>query len=544
MILPPPRNPSISLAPASGRAALTFGTPEGLEDLDQIRRLNYATFVEEIPQHPANPERRLIDKWESENRYVVGRDGDRIVAMIAMRLVRPFSLDSKLPNIDSYLPPGRRPMELRLLAVEKAYRGTAILMRLLRTAMGIALAEGYDMAVISGTTRQMRLYEHMGFTAFGPLVGAPGAEYQPMYAKAEQLHAQVGRLLAPGRQSEPASFQPGPVGLLPSVRERMTRPPESHRAAVFAKDLATVRDALCEMTQARHVALACGSGTLANDMVAGQIAVSGEHALVINDGEFGGRLVDHARRHRIPHTVLEKPWGESPTAAEIDSAMRASGARWLWAVHCETSTGVLHSLPMLHEIAKRYGARLALDTVSSIGTVPLDLSGVALATASSAKGLGAIAGLALVLTQEIPAVAPEFLPRYLDLGLYLNGDGVPFTGSSPLVGTLAGSLTDTDWPARYRAIADAAAQLRARLAGAGLRPVAVEACATPAVTTLAVPAHRELTTVGERLESEGFLLGWRSGYMREHRWIQAAMMGAFPRERVGALGDALVRHLT
>ena len=139
----------------------------------------------------------------------------------------------------------------------------------------------------------------------------------------------------------------------------------------------------------------------------------------------------------------------------------------------------------LREVAERYGARLALDTVSSIGTVPLDLRGVALATASSAKGLGAIAGLALVLTQDIPAIAPEFLPRYLDLGLYLNGDGVPFTGSSPLVGALAGSLTDTDWPARYRAIADAAAQLRARLTGAGLRPVAVEACATPAVTTLA-----------------------------------------------------------
>ncbi|MEI6813079.1 MAG: GNAT family N-acetyltransferase, partial [bacterium] len=235
----------MTIPPSKGRAALTFGTPEGPDDLDQIRRLNYETFVEEIPQHPANPERRLIDKWESENRYVVGRDGDRIVAMIAMRLVRPFSLDSKLPNIDSYLPPGRRPMELRLLAVEKAYRGTATLMRLLRTAMGIALAEGYDMAVISGTTRQLRLYEHMGFTAFGPLVGTPGAEYQPMYAKAEQLHAQVGRLLAPERQSEPASFQPGPVGLLPSVRERITRPPESHRAAMFAKDLATVREALC-----------------------------------------------------------------------------------------------------------------------------------------------------------------------------------------------------------------------------------------------------------------------------------------------------------
>lgn len=533
----------MTAAPSVARATLTFGEPEGPDDLHQIRRLNYVTFVEEIPQHPPNPERLLIDKWESENRYVVGRDGDRIVAMIAMRLRRPFSLDAKVPDLDRYLPPGRRPMELRLLAVEKPYRGTATLSRLLRTAFGIALSEGYDLAVISGTTRQIRLYEHMGFTPFGPLVGTPGAEYQPMYAKTEQMEAQAGHLLAPGHRDEPATFQPGPVGMLPSVRERVATPPSSHRAAPFARDLAVIREALGAMTNAPHVAVSCGSGTLANDMVAGQIAVSGESAVVIADGEFGWRLVDHARRHRIPHTVLERSWGHTPNAAEIDEAMRQSGARWLWAAHCETSTGVLHSLPMLRTIAERHGAKLALDAVSSIGTVPLDLTGVALASASSAKGLGAVAGLAIVLAQAAPAPAPEQLARYLDLGLYLNGDGVPFTGSSPLVGALAASLSDTDWSARYRAIEEGASQLRARLAHAGVRPVACDGCASPAITTLAVPADRDLVKVGERLEAEGFLLGWRSGYMRERRWIQAAMMGAFPRERVGELGDALVRHL-
>ncbi len=533
----------MTAVPTTGRRALTFGVPEGPDDLFQIRRLNYATFVEEIPQHPPNVERLLIDKWESENRYVVGRDGDRIVAMIAMRLTRPFSLDGKLPDLDRYLPPGRRPMELRLLAVERPYRGTATLSRLLRTAFGMALADGYDMAVISGTTRQIRLYEHMGFVPFGPLVGTPDALYQPMYAKTEVMEAQAGHLLAPGHRDEPAAFQPGPVGLLPSVRERVATPPSSHRAAPFARDLGVIRETLHRMTNARHVAVASGSGTLANDMIAGQIAVSGAPALVIADGEFGWRLVDHARRHRIPHTVLERPWGETPTAEAIDAAMASSGAGWLWAVHCETSTGVLHDLTLLKSIARRHGARLALDAVSSIGTVPIDLDGVAFASASSAKGLGAVAGLAIVLSHEAPPPAPTQLPRYLDLGLYLHGDGVPFTGSSPLVGALAAALADTDWSARYRAIAESAAQLRARLALAGVHPVACDGCASPAVTTLAVPADRDLGAVGERLESEGFLLGWRSEYMRQHRWIQAAMMGAFPRERVGELGDALVRLL-
>ncbi|MFN8494695.1 MAG: hypothetical protein U0350_44245 [Caldilineaceae bacterium] len=35
--------------------------------------------------------------------------------------------------------------------------------------------------MISGTTRQQRLCKHLGFVAFGPLVGEPGAQFQPMY---------------------------------------------------------------------------------------------------------------------------------------------------------------------------------------------------------------------------------------------------------------------------------------------------------------------------------------------------------------------------
>jgi hypothetical protein len=56
--------------------------------------------------------------------------------------------------------------------------------------MGKLLAEhclraGYELALISGTTRQQRLYRHLGFIPFGPLVGEPGAQFQPMYLSLE-----------------------------------------------------------------------------------------------------------------------------------------------------------------------------------------------------------------------------------------------------------------------------------------------------------------------------------------------------------------------
>ncbi len=48
---------------------------------------------------------------------------------------------------------------------------------------------GFDTGVISGTTRQLRLYEHLGFRAFGPLVGSEGAWYQPMQIGAAEVTA-------------------------------------------------------------------------------------------------------------------------------------------------------------------------------------------------------------------------------------------------------------------------------------------------------------------------------------------------------------------
>jgi hypothetical protein len=151
----------------------------------QVHHLNYTTFVEEIPQHGANPDRALIDKFHRENTYVIALDRDRVVGMIAVRGKRPFSLDNKLENLDAFLPAGRKLCELRLLAVEKKYRNGWVFW-----GMGKQLAEhclklGYDLALISGTTRQQKLYRHLGFVPFGPLVGQPGAQFQPMYLSLE-----------------------------------------------------------------------------------------------------------------------------------------------------------------------------------------------------------------------------------------------------------------------------------------------------------------------------------------------------------------------
>jgi N-acyl amino acid synthase FeeM len=155
------------------------------DEFEQIFRLNYKTFVEEIPQHEVNGEKRLVDKFHAENTYIICMDGARLLGMLAVRDKRPFSLDLKLNNLDSYLPSHRSICEIRLLAVEIDRRRTRIFAGLILMLSKYCDDHGYDLGIMSGTTRQLKMYRHLGFTAFGPLVGKEGAYYQPMYLTLE-----------------------------------------------------------------------------------------------------------------------------------------------------------------------------------------------------------------------------------------------------------------------------------------------------------------------------------------------------------------------
>jgi aspartate aminotransferase-like enzyme len=504
-------------------------------DLDAIRRINHRTFAEEIPQHDARPDGLLVDRFERDSLFIVARSNNEIVGMLALKHARPFSLDTKLADLDGYLPPGRRPCEVRLLSVDPMHRRGLVLRGLLARLVRECDARGLDLAVLSATTRQLKLYEHLGCVPFGERVGTEAAAYQPMYVTREALVERVGSLLG----AEPHCFLTGPVTLSPSVRRRIAAPLESHRGERFAQDLAAIRDGLGTLHGARHVAVFAGSGTLANDAVAAQLATLGGRGLVIANGEFGDRLAGHAQRHGLSHAVLRRPWGAAIDPDDIAHGLRRTGARWVWAVHCETSTGMLNDLDALRGLSAQHGAALAIDAASSAGTVPFNLDGVAWATTVSGKALGAVAGLAIVCGSDLPRPVASGVPSYLDLARYMTGDGVPFTQPSLLVGALAESLTSTNWTQRFESIARGDAILRERMLRSGHRPLVARRDASPAVATWVVPPGIGSAEVGASLEQRGYQLSWQSGYLRERGWIQSALFGDFPARAVATMAEEL-----
>jgi len=521
---------------------------EGWE-FEQIHRLNYRTFVEEIPQHQPSAAQRLVDKFHADNTYLICLSQQKLAGMLAVRGQRPFSLDQKVPELDSYLPPGRTICEIRLLAIEKKFRGMRggqVLQGILALLWQHGVEKGYDLAIISGTTRQAKLYQHLGFVPFGPLVGGGDAQFQPMYVTLETFEVTAREFLrsSPARSFHPSAvnFLPGPVAVRREVRRAFEQAPESHRNDSFQKDFQGAKQILGDLVRARKVELLMGSGTLANDAVAGQLSLLDQPGLVLSNGEFGNRLVEQARRFKLEFDTLEFPWGEPLDLAAVERKLSARPAPgWLWCVHCETSSGVLNDLPALQALCGGAGTKLCLDCISTLGTMPVDLSGAYLASGSSGKGLRAYPGLAMVFYQHEVAPAPDRLPRYLDLGFYAQEQGIPFTFSSNLLHALHAAVRRLDLEKRFEEIAGMSAGLRSRLAESGFALVGSEARTLPAVITIALPPELNSVRIGEAMQEAGYLLSYNSGYLRRKNWIQICLMGECSREKVVPVANALNR---
>ena len=524
-------------------SALQFKIATEEWEFEQIHELNYRTFVEEIPQHQPAEQPRLADKFHKENTYLICLAGGRVVGMMAARGQRPFSLDQKLPNLDSFLPPGRRPCEVRLLAVEKEYRNSQVFRGIISLMWQYGTERGYNMAIISGTTRQQRLYRHLGFVPFGPLVGKGEAMFQPMYITLEgfeKVAEEYFRL--PVNLPGPASFLPGPVSIHREVRKAFERQAESHRSDRFVSQFQRVRERLRELTGARHAQVLLGSGTLANDTVGAQLSLQDKPGLVLSNGEFGDRLVDHARRFGLTFDTLQFPWGEAFDMPAIQQFLsRSPAVGWLWFAHGETSTGMLNPLSPLQSLCGKRRIKLCVDCISSVGVVPVNLGGVYMAAAASGKGLAAYPGLCMVFYNHTVGHSAR-LPRYLDLGWYAEHQGIPFTHSSNLVQALDTALRRVDWAKKYAQLGEDTGWLRGRLRALGLNLITPDTEAMPGVITIAVGPGQSGFETAQRLEQAGFLLSSNSDYLRQRNWIQICLMGEYSREKLDGLLAWLARH--
>ena len=252
------------------------------------------------------------------------------------------------------------------------------------------------------------------------------------------------------------------------------------------------------------------------DIVAAQLSLESGRGLILANGEFGSRLIDQASRLGLRFDVVEKEWGQAFTKADIASGI-SEETTWIWAVHSETSSGMLNDLSLLKKMASDHQLKLCLDCISSIGALEVDLAGVFLATGVSGKAVRALTGLSFVFHHH--EVQPSIkLPKYLDLGMYMAKQSIPFSQSSNLLEALLVAVENLSLE-RYQEIKDTHQFLKKQLLDYDFKIISEEN-GSPIILTIELPWSISSTSIGELLYFQGYKLHYESEYLQQRNWIQ------------------------
>ncbi|MBD2297414.1 alanine--glyoxylate aminotransferase family protein [Nostoc sp. FACHB-190] len=185
---------------------------------------------------------------------------------------------------------------------------------------------------------------------------------------------------------------PGPSNAHPTVLQAMNTTPLGHLDPDFLGLMNEIQSLLRYVWQTEnpHTIAVSGTGSAAMEATIANAVEPGDVVLIGVTGYFGNRLVDMAGRYGADVRTITKPWGQVFSLEELRTAMETHRPTILALVHAETSTGARQPLDGVGELCREFGTLLLIDTVTSLGGVPifLDEWGVDLAYSCSQKGLG------------------------------------------------------------------------------------------------------------------------------------------------------------
>jgi alanine-glyoxylate transaminase/serine-glyoxylate transaminase/serine-pyruvate transaminase len=171
-----------------------------------------------------------------------------------------------------------------------------------------------------------------------------------------------------------------------------------------------------------------GTGTAGMEAALTNLIEPGDTLLACVHGYFGARLAEIGERLGASVDRIERPLGEIFKVEDIEAALGKKRYKLVTVVHAETSTGAQQlQIKEIAVAAHKHGALIVLDTVTSLGGIPVQIDEweVDIAYSASQKNLGAPSGLAPITisprAQEVMEKRKSPIPSfYLDLKQYLN----------------------------------------------------------------------------------------------------------------------------
>jgi len=343
---------------------------------------------------------------------------------------------------------------------------------------------------------------------------------------------------------------PGPSNVASEVAAAQAKPTIGHLDHAFVELMEQIKDQLRAAFQTRNRMTfpLSAPASLAMEMALINLLEPGDTAIIAQNGVFGGRMADIARRARAEVVLVAGEWGKPVDPQAVLAAIADNPhAKLLAFVHAETSTGACSDAATLCRLAADAGMLSIVDAVTSLAGVPVavDAWQTDIVYSGTQKCLSAPPGLAPITFSEraVAAVKARKTPVqswFLDLNLllaYWDGEGARSYHHTAPVNALFGlheSLRrllseglETAWR-RHREVHE---HLADRLEALGFAFVVDPAHRLPQLNTVWIPEGIEdAPTRRQLLDEFGIEIGGGLGPLAGKIW------------RVGLMGETCRRH--
>jgi alanine-glyoxylate transaminase/serine-glyoxylate transaminase/serine-pyruvate transaminase len=355
---------------------------------------------------------------------------------------------------------------------------------------------------------------------------------------------------------------PGPSMVHPRVLRAMATPLLGHLDPKFLEIMNEVQGQLraAFRTQNPFTIAVSGTGSAGMEAALVNLIEPGDAAIVVAAGVFGTRMADIVGRCGGRLVKLDVPWGETIEAARIEETLKKEGkVKVVALVHAETSTGAQQPMDGLGKLCHAYGALLVVDTVTSLGGVPVDVDAweADAVYSGTQKCLSCPPGLApLTLSPRaldvVRARKTKVQSWYLDAGMvadyWAEGKRVyHHTAPITMVYALREALRlvhEEGLEARFARHRRHSAAVMAGLAALGCAPQAQEGRRLPSLNCVKAPAGVDEGAVRKFLLAEhGIEIGGGLGPLAGKVWRVGLMGESSRQENVLAVLAAIEQGL-
>jgi alanine-glyoxylate transaminase/serine-glyoxylate transaminase/serine-pyruvate transaminase len=334
---------------------------------------------------------------------------------------------------------------------------------------------------------------------------------------------------------------PGPSEVAPRVLAAMSAPLLGHLDPEFVALMDEMQGLLRYVfqTENRLTLAVSGTGSAGMEAVVTNLIEPGDRMLVCVNGVFGARMVDVAGRAGAQVTAIERPYGEVFDPEEVEKAIAQSRPKVVGIVHAETSTGAWQPVEEIAKIAHEAGALIAIDTVTSLGGVPVEIDAweIDAVYSGTQKCLSCPPGLAPVsfgprAMEVIRNRKSKVQSWYLDMTMierYWGSDRfyhhtAPISMNYALREALA-LVVEEGLEARHARHLRNHQALRAGLAAMGIGYVTAEGHILPQLNCVRIPEGVDDVVVRKRLLAEwGIEIGGGLGPLKGQAW-RIGLMG-------------------